>query len=103
MAELVPVAGDIDPDASVPTPSPSTPVASTSAPPTLVASTTTSAPTEEDPIASDNCCDKCPGEAFCSPESGNCYAVKSKDYYDSCLVEETDDPPSEGSSCCSRC
>merc|ERR1712187_712505 len=29
--------------------------------------------------------------------------VKSKDYYESCLVGETDDPPSEGSSCCSKC
>merc|ERR1712048_1052011 len=53
--------------------------------------------------ATDHCCDKCSGEAFCSPRSGNCYGLKSKEYYESCLVEETDDPPSEGSSCCSRC
>merc|ERR1711953_503780 len=47
--------------------------------------------------------EKCPGEAFCSPESGNCYDVKSKDYYKSCSVSDADEPPNEGSSCCSKC
>merc|ERR1712048_1260726 len=84
------------------TPAHSTPVASTPSPPTSVPSTTP-APADEDSIATDDCCDQCPGEAFCSPESGKCYGVKSKDYYQSCLVEETDEPPSEGSSCCSKC
>merc|ERR1712217_508038 len=102
MAELVPVAGDVSPDVSAPTQSPSTPAASTPTTENLVPSTT-AAPIEEGSVATDNCCDKCPGEAFCSPNSGKCYGVKSKDYYESCVVGETDDPPSEGSSCCSKC
>merc|ERR1712187_22377 len=103
MAELVPVAGDVSANASASTPSPPTPPASTPAPPTLIPSTTTPAPSGEGSIATDYCCDKCPGVAFCSPRSGKCYGVKAKDYYEGCLVGETDDSPSEGSSCCSRC
>merc|ERR1712048_589293 len=30
------------------------------------------------------CCDKCPGQKYCSPKSGNCYSEKKNDYYDTC-------------------
>jgi len=35
-----------------------------------------------DPV--DSCCNKCDGESWCSPNSGNCYTRKRQYYYDSC-------------------
>lgn len=43
-------------------------------------------------LSSVSCCDSCSGRAFCSPNSGNCYDAKSKDYYSNCTLaalEET--------------
>lgn len=42
------------------------------------------------------CCSKCAGQ-FCSPQSGNCYDSKEKDYYESC--GEPGAPPQ----CCTDC
>jgi len=35
------------------------------------------------------CCANCGGDSWCSPNSGNCYSWRKKDYYESC--------------CCSAC
>jgi len=43
------------------------------------------------------CCTSCGGQPFCSPQSGNCYDSKTKDYYATCAAE-----PVNGD-CCSKC
>jgi len=57
------------------------------------------------------CCDKCPGQKYCSPKSGNCYGEKKSDYYDTCVVTDDAEPavetaPGDSSGdgeCCSSC
>lgn len=44
-------------------------------------------------VAAESCCVNCEGKPFCSPDSGNCYRRKRKDYYESCPVP----------SCCAHC
>merc|ERR1712107_320418 len=48
-----------------------------------------------------SCCANCDSEAWCSPNSGNCYTWKKRDYYESCTPSQ----PVSGSdpSCCGNC
>jgi len=41
-----------------------------------------------------DCCGSCEGHAYCSPQSGSCYDVKAKDYYEQCFAHDD---------CCSSC
>merc|ERR1711953_737355 len=54
-----------------------------------------------------SCCSKCAGEPFCSPNSGNCYQSKNKDYYESYERADSAAPvaidPTPKRSCCSKC
>eukprot|EP00929_Paragymnodinium_shiwhaense_P055891 TRINITY_DN2797_c0_g1_i2.p1 TRINITY_DN2797_c0_g1~~TRINITY_DN2797_c0_g1_i2.p1 ORF type:complete len:842 (-),score=117.31 TRINITY_DN2797_c0_g1_i2:414-2939(-) len=76
------------------------PIVTTTAPAsttTAPVTTTTSlapvpAPSTQQPVAS--CCSKCQNKPFCSPNSGNCYRSKNKDYYASCTII-----PCEGMDC----
>eukprot|EP00929_Paragymnodinium_shiwhaense_P036675 TRINITY_DN1961_c0_g1_i1.p1 TRINITY_DN1961_c0_g1~~TRINITY_DN1961_c0_g1_i1.p1 ORF type:complete len:419 (+),score=77.15 TRINITY_DN1961_c0_g1_i1:78-1334(+) len=43
-----------------------------------------------------DCCSKCGGSGYCSPESWNCYETKAKDYYLTCASASNED-------CCSKC
>jgi len=49
------------------------------------------------------CCDKCPGQKYCSPKSGNCYGEKKSDYYDTCVVTDDTEPVVERKDCCKNC
>jgi len=44
-----------------------------------------------------SCCGKCGGKGYCSPQSGNCYASESKNYYETC------GEPVEPTDCCNKC
>jgi len=47
-----------------------------------------------------SCCGTCGMKGFCSPNSGNCYSTKKKDYYQSC---ESSDDAATPTDCCDRC
>lgn len=58
------------------------------------------------------CCDKCPGQRFCSPRSKSCYDDKRRDYYNECEVGSVPTPPGTPNTpssaptepaCCSNC
>eukprot|EP00929_Paragymnodinium_shiwhaense_P067072 TRINITY_DN3374_c0_g1_i1.p1 TRINITY_DN3374_c0_g1~~TRINITY_DN3374_c0_g1_i1.p1 ORF type:complete len:858 (-),score=173.85 TRINITY_DN3374_c0_g1_i1:271-2844(-) len=49
-----------------------------------------------------DCCAKCSGSAYCSPNSGNCYDKKRKDYYKQCGGLAPPPAPATGG-CCDAC
>lgn len=50
------------------------------------------------------CCDRCSGEPYCSPKSGNCYNEKRNDYYDSCNAGASGNETAIATAaCCSAC
>lgn len=79
-------------DSIVPTPTPTAPENCT-----VIPTPASPVPTPATTAASGSCCGKCGDEGYCSSQSGNCYASKSKNYYEQC------GEPVEPTDCCDKC
>lgn len=52
-----------------------------------------SSPSPPSSASSSTCCGKCDSQYYCSPNSGNCYWSKNKEYYETCKEPETLENP----------